>query len=463
LAGFIRNRILAPVLDFSRGPKIFKYVSELEESQWWPRAKILELQDERLRRLVEYAYHNVPYYRRIFDERSLKPPDIASSADLVKLPVLTKKLIRANFDQLTARALPRREMVLAHTGGSTGEPLLFYTTRDERRNWAVAKMRRVGSWWGYEVGDRRAVVTRKRPRISLMEKLRQFLEGGVYFEARDMGKKVPFWVRRLEELQPKFILGYPSAIYILAKSIEGREKVVIRPRAVVTFSEQLYDFQKELFERVFKCEVYSNYGSWETNQIAADCSEHSGYHIAAESVIVEVADDKGIPLPAGDEGRILITNLHNYAMPFIRYDIGDVGALSDEVCPCGRGLPLLARLAGRTTDFIVLPRGDRISGMALAFRFLASENVEHFQVLQESRDKVTVRVVLTGDCRAEYKDELAAKIVGQYRPVLGDAMNISVQFVDRIETTREGKRRLVVSKLAEGGGLDSGLSQKDGA
>ncbi len=442
----IARHILAPVLDFSRGPKIWRYIKELEKSQWWPRGKILALQDERLRRLVRYAYKNVPYYRHIFDERSLKPDDIVCSADLVKLPVLTKQIIRKNFDQLKARGFPLKKTVLVRTGGSTGEPLVFYTTKDEQRNWDIAKSRRAQGWWGYKVGDKCALII-KRPHISTLERFRRFLEGRTIFIAMEMGHTLPLSVKKLEEFQPKFIAGYPNAIYLVAQFIERRGKTKLKPKAVITVSEQLYDFQKELFRKVFGCETYNVYSAWETKQIGAECSEHSGYHIAAESVIVEIVNGEGGPVPAGSEGRILITNLHNYAMPLIRYDMGDVGALSALVCPCGRGLPLLSRLSGRTTDFLITKSGSKIPGMALDFRPLASAGVEQFQIVQENYGEVIFKIVPTGKYRREHGAELTRKIIVPYKSMLGEDMDIIVKFVDRIPVTREGKRRVVVSKL----------------
>ena len=432
-------------LDFSRSLKLTKYISELEKSQWWPREKILELQNERLRKLVKHAYENVPYYRRLFDERSLKPEDINSSADLAKLPILDKKLIRENFNDLLARNFPRSEMVLSRTGGSTGEPLLFYTTRDEQRNWDIAKRRRVEGWWGYKIGEGCAVLI-KTPRLSLAERARLFLERHIYLGVERMADELPLFLKKLYHFQPQLIVGYPSALYLLARFIAKFGKPKFKPKAVVTVSEQLYDFQKELLEEVFGCHIFRHYAAWETRQVGAECPEHSGYHIAAESIVVEVVDNRGINVPVGEEGRIVVTNLNNYAMPFLRYDLGDVGALSSKDCPCGRGLPLLSKLSGRTTDFIITKDGRRIPGMAIDFRPLASEGVEQFRFVQESYDGIVIKLVLPEDYPSQSRDELAGRVSSFYKSLFG-GMEISVEFPSELPLTREGKRRVVVSKL----------------
>lgn len=458
----IARHILAPVLDFSRGTRTLKCLKELEESQWWSRDKILELQNQRLRQLVRHAYDNVPYYRRLFDERALKPKDIECSEDLVKLPILNKRLIRSNFDNLMAQGFPAKELIPNATGGSTGEPLSFYSTRNDLHNWGFAAAQRAYRWAGNEIGEKCAWLRWMRPYRSKMEKLREtaarFFERILLLNPIEMSvESLPLFIRKLEDFQPTILQGYPSAIYLLARFMEREGKPRLRPKAIITTSEQLYDYQRDLFSKVFQCETYSHYSSWEVHAIATECPEHSGYHIAAENVIVEIADDEGESVPVGEEGRVLITNLHNYAMPFIRYDMGDVGVGSDKTCPCGRGLPLLAALSGRTTDVIITRSGKSIPGTALPWRFLASLGVEQFQIVQETYERVVVKLVLGREYPQEHADRLTREIISRYRPIFGEDVDIAIEFVDQIPSTGAGKRRVVVSNLPPRGEEDSGL------
>ena len=451
----IARHMLAPVLDFCRGTRTMKCLRELERSQWWSRDELLELQHQRLRRLVKQAYDNVPYYRRIFDVRGLKPNDIESIEDLAKLPVLNKLLVRKNFDDMVARGFPAKEMIPNATGGSTGETLAFYSTRDDLYNWGFAAAQRAYRWAGYEIGDRLVILRERHLYRSTLEAIREtakeFIERVVFIDANELSlEKLTFFARKLGGFRPAVIQGYPSAVYLLARFIEKEGMPKFRPKAVIMASEQLYDYQREFIGQVFECDTYSHYASWEVYAIATECPEHSGYHIAAENIIIEIVDDRGEPVPAGQEGKILITNLHNYAMPFIRYDMGDVGVSSDKVCPCGRGLPLLAALTGRTTDAIITRSGKSIPGVALPWQFMASLGVEQFQIVQQSYEEVMVRLVMGGKYFANRAEELTREIIRRYRPIFGEDMEITVDFVDDIPPTKAGKRRIVVSNLTPG-------------
>jgi len=447
--------VLAPVLDSYRGGQALKRLAELESTQWWPRDRILALQDERLRNLIGHAYNNVPFYRRIFEQRALNPVEIAASGNLVRLPILTKQLVRDNFDDLIARDFPSRRLVSCRTGGSTGEPLSFYGTRDDCRGWGIAAELRAYGWAGYEVGDRCALLCERSVYESGMGRVsrivRHFLQKVELFNVLDMSDaKLVLFAKKLEDFEGGFIKGYPTAIYLLARYIEKEGKSRVRPRAIISVGEELYDFQRVLFAKVFGCESYSYYGTNEVDAIASECSAHSGYHIAAENVVVEIVDDNGRPVPAGGEGRILVTNLHNYGMPFIRYDIGDVGVISDKACPCGRGLPLLLALNGRTADVIFTRSGKAIPGVALPFSICAPLGVEQFQIIQDTCEKVVIKVVLDKRYSRNSVNEITGELTHNFGSALGEDIDITVEYVDRIPSTGRGKRRLVISNVPEG-------------
>jgi len=450
---FVAKHVLAPLLDIYRGTHTMKCLRELEKSQWWPRDRMLALQDERLRILVRHAYDNVPYYRKVFEQRELKPDDIKTSEDLARLPILTKQLVRNNFMDLVARGLPKKEIVLGYTGGSTGEPLRFYRTKDER-NWGHAAQLRAHRWAGYEIGDKRATVQVRDIYNSTMDKFmrtcQRFLQRIVTFNLLEMStERLPLYAKKLQDFQPEFIAGYPTAIYLLAQSVEKGGEPKIRPKAIFTGAEQLYDYQRDLFSRVFECEVYSYYSSMEMHNIASECPEHTGYHISSENVVVEIVNSEGELVPVGEEGRVLATNLRNYAMPFIRYENGDAAAISDSICPCGRGLPLLAAISGRTTDVIFTKDGKCIPGLSLPFGVFDSPGIEQFQIVQETRDSVVIRLVLDRACPRNQVDDAVKQILYQYRSILGEDTDVSVEFVDQILPTRSGKRRVVISNELE--------------
>ena len=451
---FAVRHIFGPALDFYRGARAMKLLEELERTQWWPRQEIMALQDERLGKLLRYAYDNVPYYRRVFEQRALKPNDIQSSRDLVKLPVLTRQLFRDKFSDLIAEGFPERELKLYYTGGSTGEPLRFYRARDDICSWDSAAGLRAFGWAGYELGKKCALLSARPESESTVEKLarmsRYFFERITHFDVEEMSEeKMPLFTKRLEDFQGGFIRGYPSAIYLLARYIERKGMPKIRPKAIIPSGEGLHEFQRDFFAKVFECEVFSYYRSNEVNAIACECSEHSGFHISAENVILEIVDDEGKPVPPGEEGRILLTNLHSYGMPFIRYEIGDVGVISDVMCRCERGLPLLAALNGRITDVVYTKSGKPIPGLALPLNIFASLGVAQFQVVQDTYEKVAVRIVVDNKYPQDNVDGLVSEIVLRYKAVLGQDMDIEVELVDQIAPTQSGKRRIVISNVAE--------------
>ena len=451
---FLVKRVFTPVVDFHRGANTMKRLEELEDTQWWPREKILVTQDERLRKLISYAYDNVPYYRRIFDQRALKPEDIVTSGDLAKLPILTRQLVRSNFSNLVGRGFPRKELMPCLTGGSTGEALRFYRTRDDYHGWDTAAGLRAHKWAGYEVGEKLALFWGRHPRLSIADSIarttKHFVQRVELFDALTMSdQRLPSFAKRLEGFDGGFIKGYPSAIYLMARYIEKEGKPVIRTKAIITTGEELYDFQRELFSKVFGSETYSFYATNEVDAVASECPEHSGYHISAENVIVEIVDDADKLVLVGREGRILVTSLHNYGMPFIRYEVGDVGVSSDKACPCGRGLPLLAAINGRISDFIFTRKGDCIPGIALNRSFLAGLGVEQYQIVQESYEKVVIKLVFGREYKRDHVNEAVKKIERHFKSELGGDMDIVTELVDQIVPTRIGKRRMFISKVTK--------------
>jgi phenylacetate-CoA ligase len=449
---YLARHIFGPALDFSRGTRTMHYLKELEASQWWSRSKILELQNECLGKLMEQTYRDVPYYRRIFDERALKPCSIHSAKDLEKLPVLTKQIIRDHSAELLSAGFTARQRVRFSTGGSTGEPLQFYRTRPDELSRDLAAAQRALGWAGYELGDKLARIAVVRPYPSIIHRIsesgKHLFERYLMIDAKQVSAQtLPFYVKQLEKFQPRFICGYPNAIELAARFILKAGRPHLKPAAIITDSEQLYDYQRELFSSVFGCPTFSNYDSWEAHAIATECAEHSGLHIAAENLIVEIVDDAGNQLSAGREGRIAITSLHNHAMPFIRYIIGDLGVAKDELCHCGRGLPLLAGLSGRTTDVIYTKSGKAISGTALLHVFLPPMGVSQFQFVQESYEKVVIKVIMDRNYPKAYLDDLTSRLTQRYKKLLEENLDIRIEFVDAIPLTKDGKRKVIISKL----------------
>jgi len=353
---FFAKNFLMPLYDFVRGTSRFKFGRVLEETQWLSPKKIQQLQIRNLRALLRHAYETVPYYRRIFKKRRLVPDDIKRIDDLVKLPVLTKADVRKNYWNLVSRGFPKSELI-PYVSGGTGDQIKFFITK-EQRSWELAAEFRAYGWAGYRFGDKCVVFwgspidLAKYERI--IKRLTSFLERvtvlNTYVLSNDILEKYAYMLSRIK---PEVVRGYASSVYMIAKYMLKSDFNDIHPKAVITSAESLLNFQRKTIEEAFGCKVFDYYGSREIGAIAAECEEHCGYHVSAENVVLEFVRD-GEHVSAGETGEILLTNLRNFGMPFIRYAIGDVGKPSDDLCSCGRGLPLMSSIEGRVSQFMAV-------------------------------------------------------------------------------------------------------------
>ena len=439
--------VLYPVGEAFLRTSVVRYLKILEESQWWPWEQLREWQDEKLRSLVKHAYLNVPYYRRIFDERGISDRDIQTVDDLWKLPPLTKEDIRQNFSDLLATNFKSYKPFLNATSGSTGEPLKYYTTLDVASiSWA-GEFRSWG-WAGYKLGDKRvtlggsSLVPDKRP--SLVSRLRWLGERNLPLSVAHMDEdRMASYAKKISSYRPKFLRGYPSAICRFADYLKKTD-VTIRPVAIFTTAEMLLPHHRETIEGQFACEVFDQYGCYDGGPQAMECPTYRGYHVTAEKAVVEFVGDNGKQVPAGSAGEILSTDLHNYAMPFIRYAVGDGATVADRPCSCGRGLPLVESLQGRVTDVIALSNGVTLSGPALTLVFKDC-NIKQYQVVQEAKDTLVIRVV-KGEGYTEQDTSHFLRVIGAHA---GEDVRINVEFVDDIVTTKAGKHRFVISRVPE--------------
>ncbi len=434
-----RNAIF-PVLEKWMGTTIKADLAFLEKSQWWKPEQLEEFQNKKLRALINHAYKNVPYYHRLFRKLGLKPEDIKTKEDLKKLPILTKDDIRRNLSELLAKNIPKSRYIVAHSSGSTGEPLKYYV---DKRAYSIgwAQTFRCWSWAGYSLGDPYVKIS-LNPRTKISKKIQDLLFRCTYIYIRSVDKNsIDYYYRLMQNAT--IIRGYASAMYTIANLIKEYvdNPEFPRLRAVMTTGDTLFPHYRRLIESVFQCEVFDGYGG-ESTPIAFECNSHSGYHICDESVIVEVLRE-GEEVSDGELGEIVFTSLYNYAMPFIRYNIQDVGRPSVDSCSCGRGLSMLKSVEGRNTDIVVTPTGKFLIVHFFTWLFEYIEGVDQFQVIQKKIDELNIKIVRNN----KFTEKDLQYIISQIRKEVGDCMNIDVEFVDSIPPTRSGKRRFVISKV----------------
>lgn len=421
----------------------------LEDSQWWSRDRLAQLQLERLRALLRHAQQHVPYYRELFARCAFDPAAVAGLADLQRLPFLGKPEIRASTEAL--KADDAAGLARFNTGGSSGEPLIFFIG-DQRVSHDVAAKWRATRWWGVDIGDPEIVVWGSPIELTAQDRVRALRDRLLRTEllpAFEMSAaKLDGFVARIRARRPKMLFGYPSALSHIAQHAEKRGIRMDDLGIAVAFctSERLYDHQRAAIERIFGCPVANGYGSRDAGFIAHQCPA-GGMHLTAEDVIVEIVDAGGTVLPPGQAGEIVVTHLATGDFPFIRYRTGDVAAMDTALCACGRGLPMLREIQGRATDFVVARDGTVMHGLALIYILRDLPQVAGFRIVQESLELTRVQVVPG----AGFDAEIVGRIERGLGARLGEGVRIAVEQVERIEPEKSGKYRYVLSKVDASG------------
>ena len=418
----------------------------MEQYQWWQPTQLRKLQVRRLRELLVSAHKHVPYYRDLFAQLHFDPTHVESLDVLRTLPFLTKGDIRANTDRLKAKNA--QGLARFNTGGSSGEPLIFYLG-NERVSHDVAAKWRATRWWDVDIGDPEIVVWGSPIELGTQDKARMIRDHVMrtkLISAFEMSEeKLDIFLREIRTMRPKMLFGYPSALSHIARhaNAKGVRMDDLGIRVAFTTSERLYDEQRQQIAKTFACRVANGYGGRDSGFIAHECPS-GGMHITAEDLIVEIIDSEGKVLPPGQSGEIVITHLATKDFPFIRYRTGDIGILDENACPCGRVLPLLKEIQGRTTDFVVAQDGTVMHGLALIYILRDLPGIKAFKIIQESLDQT--RVLLATD--REFDEQNCVKIITGFKQRLGESVKIEIERVPEIPKETSGKFRYIVSKVA---------------
>ncbi len=426
----IRQRHLAHPLNY------------LNKSQFWSHHKLRELQFQKLHMLLEHAYLNVPYYRNLFKEIGAKPEDIRDFNDFKLIPIITKDIIRKNFEDLMALNLSKDEFLPNSTGGSDGEPLNFYQDR-QFENWAAAA--RIRGWYniaGCEDGDSCAVLWGAMRDVkedySLIERVQIFFRDGLIpINAFNLSnERMLLFLKYCQLLRPKLLRGYVTAIRELAAFIEEYKLNFPPLKGVILCAETVDPDVQVYIERILNAPAYNTYGGRELSLIAMECSERNLHEVSENNYIeFEKIDLTGYQ----EAGNIIVTNLNNYAMPFIRYRIGDIGIPgSVDCCNCGRGLPVIDKIIGRTTEVFVFYDGTKSVG-EMFIHLMKDFDIKEYQFVQVSDAKVVLRIKTE-----DYINEpLKKKIQFTYKKFLPENVKLEFERVDAFNKTVTGKFRFV--------------------
>lgn len=413
----------------------------LLKSQYWSKDELESWRLERLKKLLLHAYENCPFYTERFKTYGFDPKDFNAFDDLNNFPVLTKKDIQTNLETLTASNLNHKQMHLNRTGGSTGSPLEFYVDNDRQFSRRAATIRHDG-WAGVDIGDKVAVLWGHRRDLSQSEstlfKIRKKIyDRRIFLDTSELNKEnMSGFVKEINNYKPKTILAYANSLFLFARYIkEQKIQFSFRPQSIITSAELLSNEQRTVIEDVFETKVFNRYGCREVSVIASECSHHNGMHICAETLYLEFLKNNDNAQP-GEDGKVIITDLLNTAMPLIRYQIEDVATPLEGACECGRTLPRLDIRGGRLTDFLITPEGNVISGASLTIYFIATvKGIMQAQLYQKKKEHLLIRIVKG----SEFNDKSLSDIKENVAKFFGPDMKWDIESVDSIPLLPSGK------------------------
>jgi phenylacetate-CoA ligase len=442
--GQLYRHLLLPLFDgVIKGRRTMTHWRDAEQSQWWSRGQLEELQFHSLRALLQHAQQTCPHYGAEWSARGLDAASLQSLSDFAAWPLLTRETIRQNRLKLRTTAAVKR--MTKATGGSSGEPLQFDldSGSNDRR---VAMTHRGYGWagaapgtkqlfiWGTAVGN---VPAWKRIKMDLHHRFdRHLILSCFEFTPERMHRHF----ERMNRYRADVIVAYTNPLYEFARFLKREGLTPAKPTSIVVGAEKLHDFQREMIEDVFKAPVFETYGSREFMLIGAECDRHAGLHLSMENLLVEILNEDGSPTPDGQEGNVVITDLFNYGMPFVRYVNGDRAVAGFDMCSCGRGLPLLKKVTGRRLDTLETPDGRKIPGEFFPHLIKDFPAVRRFQVVQEKLELITVKLVVDGGLTLAERESLLAEV----RKCTGTAVEVRLQMVDDIPLTKAGKLKVVV-------------------
>lgn len=453
---WLAGKVIYPLHEKLMHRPTFSYLKEIQQSQFLSPEEITQLQFKHLRRLLISAQQHCPWHAQHISEAGL---DLTADtpltlADLQKLPTMDKADARENQKELTWMGVPGGAYQY-NTGGSSGQPLIFYYGRARQAADAAGRMR-ARAWFGVEVGEPEVYLWGAPVELNKTDNIKQIrdrLINQLVLNAFEMStENMARYVKAITRFNPKCIYGYASSLSLLAEYIQKSRKTINLPhlRVICTTGEPLYPEQRALINAVFNVPVANEYGSRDAGLIGQESPEGQML-LMAESIILEVLDPQGQPVAKGEAGEAVITNLCSEAQPFIRYRTGDIITLSKDACKAGRGLPVIQEVSGRTTDFVVHSDGTIMHALAIIYILRAIDGIAEFKFIQHSLEKVEVICVVNKQWQSHYRNQIKSEL----KQRLGNKIQVEINQVEQIPVEASGKHRYVVSHVPLPEGLNS--------
>lgn len=438
-----------------------RFLKDFNKSQWLSPEEIKNYQENRLRKFIARAYYHVPFYRELFDSNGLKPEDIKTIDDLQKIPIIDKNVVRENMYFFLSDNHNKKHIQKMQTSGSTGEPFsVFGEKKQLEMRWAANQ--RSLEWTGYRFGDKQVRLWHKYLGMKTKEIIRELADA--FFSRRKFipayeisDANLKKYVDDIMKYKPVLLDGYAESFNFLARFLKNNPYNGHKPKAIITSAQTLPRESRKIIEGSFNCKVFDKYGSREFGGgVAYQCGHGNNYHIVAECNIVEIIKE-GKKAKQGEVGEVVITELNNYAMPLIRYKIGDLAVAVDEnaVCPCGRGLPMIGEIQGRLQSVVVGTSNQFIPGTFFNRVFFKHDlAIRQYQIVQEKRGELIIKII-KGNI---FTDPVLNEILKDIKKHMGEDLKIVVEFVNEIPLGRTGKRQYCVSKIDP---LDISLNLKN--
>lgn len=436
--------------------KTLKYVKKLEEQQAWDQERLSQYQRQKLSALLRHAYQHSPYYEReLIKAKVIDHTGCVFLEHFSRIPILERRHFAVHFDYLKADDLCRRKWYENWSGGSTGEPIRLLQDHPYFL-WNQALKILFDQWSGRKLVDRQIILWASERDLMVGHEtwrtyMGRWLRNERWLNTHSMSQeRIIEYVEQINRFAPVQLFAYAESLYEIARFIEERQLAVHRPTAIMTTASMLYPHMRETLERVFRAPVYNRYGSREIGAIACECEAHHGLHISPLTHYVEILRPDGTAAAPGERGELVITCLYNYAMPLIRYRIGDTAQWATGPCSCGRHWPLLEEITGRVNDLFVNTRGELVDGRLFVILLGNQPIVHKFQVLQEVPERLQIAIIPKKGCdlTAFSVQEQLTQIIAKCQQLMGEACQIQIQFVENIQPTSSGKYRFTISKVS---------------
>lgn len=437
----LSRQVVYPLTDLKNGSARLREARDLRKSQWWPRERLDRYRNDRLERMLTHARETVPFYKEFWKDRGLP----RSPAELPQLPLVRKAHLRSAATSMISNQFEKASLMTAKTGGSTGTSLVMYFDDPCQQSRNAAAIRS-DEWAGWRIGATVGALWGNPPKAhGIRGGLRASLHQRIlYCDTMLLNDDVVrSFADEMARTRARFLFGHAHSIYRFCESLERQGAAAPKVEGVVSTSMMLLQPERVLIERVLDCRVSDRYGCEEVGLIASECEAHDGYHVNEEHVIVEIVGEDGRPVPAGEPGLVCVTDLINRAMPLVRYVVEDVAVAQLEPCGCGRVHARIAKIVGRTADFLKRDDGGLVAGVSLVERTLTHiPGLAQLQLVQDRIGHVTANVV--GDARFGTATQEA--LIAELRLSLGPALEVSVVSGESLVQEANGKYRFAICR-----------------